>query len=273
MTSGQLNHVRAQPVASDLSRPVGAQALIIFAKDVCATRRGEFDQRAWQRISSCRLRPKPLDSGSRSRIVAVGVHHRPREREVDPRDSAPCVVLQSRIDGGIHHAWVGSELVGEAPTDGRRIGTQKHELIHGSTRSHKWNDHAAQRVPHDDHILNAVPERGADHIGVIVEGHRVIVDGQIHRNDLMTGLLQQGCDAVPAPGVVPRAVDQGESRHGIKLIRRSRTNRRNGTPSDRGVEQTMQQLRALSRREITAADAGIFDAPTGGVLRICDQNP
>jgi hypothetical protein len=42
---------------------------------------------------------------------------------------------------------------------------------------------------------------------------------------------------------------------------------------DRGVEQTMQQLRALSRREITAADAGIFDAPTGGVLRICDQNP
>src|SRR6476469_2802867 len=134
MTPGELDQIGAQPLASDPPRPLDAQASILLTKNVGATDRREFRQRARHGIASCRLRTKPLDCGLRSRLVAVAVHDCPRKGEVDPGNSGRGVALQPRIYNEIHHAWVSSELAGEAPADFGGITAQVHEMSHRSTR-------------------------------------------------------------------------------------------------------------------------------------------
>lgn len=212
MASGELDNLSAKPVAGDSRCPLRPETTVIAADNGSTTHRWEFRQRTRLRVATYRLWAKTTDGRLRRRFVTVGVHEFLSKCAIGPQNARVCVPLQPRIDSGIHHLRVAGELIGEAPADVWSVRTQIHQMAHWSTRSDQWDGEAAQRVPHKNYIA-APLKRGTDHVGVVVEGRRGVIDRQVHRNDVMSSMLKMRRHPMPAPSVVPRTVNQRKSRH------------------------------------------------------------
>ena len=81
-------------------------------------------------------------------------------------------------------------LIVHAPARLWHRGAQVHQMPQRSTRRDQGDHVAGKRVPDEHHVVMSLDCR-ADHVGLVIEARRGVVDGQFHRDHVMAGFFQQ----------------------------------------------------------------------------------
>ena len=174
MTAGKL-----YDMGSDLARssplPQRVNQLILCANNVSATHRGEFSKRGRWGPRASRLRSKTIERGRHDAFVAIGVEQGSSNVEIRPyrpqlRVGLTQPLVPVRIN--INHVGIVLKLINQASSRVRNHGTQIHQMPHRSPSRDQRSCGAAQRVPHDHHIVVAPIKGSANHISVDACGDR-----------------------------------------------------------------------------------------------------
>jgi hypothetical protein len=251
MTPGKLYELGAEPVASNTLRPLGTENLILGTHHGSASNSGEFGKRKRHGVRVRCLGSKPVDGSLGKWLITVSEEQRTSNFEVDP--CAPQLrvgLTQPRIAQRIQHVGFVTQLIGQAPADVRDRGAQVHQMPHRSTSRDQRNRTTAEGVPDQQHIVVAPIESSANHVGVGIKARRPVIAGQIHRDHIMAGLLQERNQQLPAPRPVPSTVRQGKRRHAVIVGATILATCENGTgrpapciqgsPGDQGADVTVE---------------------------------
>jgi len=66
----------------------------------------------------------------------------------------------------------------------------------------------------DQYDVVGIAERTIDRVRVFLEAGLSVLRGQLGHHDVVAALVERADEALPAPGTVPPAVDQGEGGQG-----------------------------------------------------------
>jgi hypothetical protein len=213
MTAREFDDLRPCPGVGDSPRPLKPNRLVVSANNRSAWNRRVSGQRARHSVGVRRLRSKTFESSIGRRFVTVGIEQFSGKYVIDPRVPRLCVGLYRAVGSWIEDFRLVAQLIAEAASNLWRIGAHVHQMPNGPTSCNQRNDQTAVRVPYCYHVAVAPVESRADHIGKVVAARRVIVDWQVHRDDVMSCLLQKRRKAFPAPRAMPCAMHQSERRH------------------------------------------------------------
>jgi hypothetical protein len=242
MTTGKLDEFSREPFTSNPFRPLKPEAPVVAANHRSRRNSGEFGQRTRQGVGERRVRPKTLNGSGSCRFVTVCVHECSSKSVIDPHIPRLCVEREPFVGSGIKRVRLVMQLIVKAAPDLWDVGAYVHQMPHGSTSRNQRNHQTAVRVPHCYKVAVASNEGRAHHIGISVEAGRAVVDWQVHRDHVMTSLLEKRTQPLPTPRAVPRSMHQSKRRHCNRLDPSNRTRSRKrhpAPPPTRGSQRTM----------------------------------